>query len=128
MSDSSRFSGTFSTTGPFVLINYWRFDMPTIVLSRDLTTTDVGSHTWTMTFTQNSVSVTASFSATITSGTSQSVPTAVSVAPASGTFPDNATAGTTVTDATITMSDGSTFSGTFSAVDETGAAAPLSMM
>jgi len=99
--------------------------MSIIVLSRDLTPADDGMHTWTMSATQNGVTVTAVFMATIVAGQMQVIPTSMTLSPASGSFPDNTAAGTQVTVPSIVMSDGSVFAGTFAATDETGAAAPV---
>jgi hypothetical protein len=48
------------------------------------------------------------------------VPTAITLSPTSATTPDNAPAGTVLTTATVTMSDGSQFAGTLSSSDTTG--------
>jgi hypothetical protein len=47
-------------------------------------------------------------------------PTAITLSPASATTPDNAAAGTVLTAATVTMSDGSQFAGTLTSSDTSG--------
>ena len=47
-------------------------------------------------------------------------PTAITLSPTSATTPDNAAAGTVLTTATVTMSDGSQFTGTLTSSDTTG--------
>ena len=49
-----------------------------------------------------------------------STPTAITLSPASATTPDNAPAGTVLTTATVTMSDGSQFTGTLTSSDTSG--------
>jgi hypothetical protein len=51
---------------------------------------------------------------------SGAVPIAIALSPASATTPDNAPAGTVLTTATVTMSDGSQFAGTLTSSDTTG--------
>jgi large repetitive protein len=51
---------------------------------------------------------------------SPSTPTAITLSPASATTPDNVPAGTLLTTATVTMSDGSQFTGTLTSSDTTG--------
>jgi hypothetical protein len=48
------------------------------------------------------------------------VPTAITLSPASATTPDNSPAGTVLTTATVTMSDGSQFTGTLTSSDTSG--------
>jgi hypothetical protein len=47
-------------------------------------------------------------------------PTAITLSPVSATTPDNAAAGTVLSTATVTMSDGSQFAGTLSSSDSSG--------
>jgi hypothetical protein len=47
-------------------------------------------------------------------------PTAITLSPASATIPDNASAGTVLSTATVTMSDGSQFTGTLTSSDTSG--------
>ena len=129
MSNGSDFQGEFNSNGPLLLVHpQGALKMPNIVLSRDLTSADDGSHTWTMTFTQNGVSVSATFPVSIVSPPPVAVPVSVALSPSSATMDDTATAGTLVTNAEVAMSDGSTFSGSMSAVDENGNAAPVQIM
>ena len=128
MSDGSWFAGCFNSNGPLLLVQPPGDDeMASVVLSRDLTSADDGNHVWTLSFTQNGVSVSATVNVSITAPTA-AVPTAVTVSPDTVSLPDNATAGTMVTTPTITMSDGSVFAGTMSAVDEGGNSAPVNFM
>ena len=120
MSDGSRFSGTVViglTLSTFFHHPPLKWDpaMSSLVLSRTLTSADDGVFTWTVTATQNGASVSASLAVTISA--TPPVPTTISLNPAVVSLVDNAAAGTLVSTPTITMSDGSDFSGTVTIVD-----------
>lgn len=99
--------------------------MSTLVLSRDLTSADDGTGTWTVTATDadgQSASITIAF--TISAPTVQQAPM-FSGWPQSVALMDNATAGSMVAEGSITNNDGSAFSGNVVVVDQAGNTAPL---
>ena len=65
-----------------------------------------GPRQWTVTATQNGVTVSGSISVQV-----NATPTGVTFAPSTASLPDNAAAGTTVAVVSVSMSDGSTFAG-----------------
>jgi hypothetical protein len=111
MCNGSTFSGTLaaSPTGTVAISGN------NLVLARALTSADDGSHQWSVTATQNGVTVSGSIAVQVTAASPPPPPpspTAITLSPASVTIPDNAPAGTLLATAAVTMSDGSQFAGT----------------
>ena len=98
--------------------------MSSLVLSRALTSADDGSHQWTVTATQGGQSVQAVLAVSIVPAVLPH-PVSITLDPASVSLPDNSPAGMMLSTPTITMSDGSTFSGTVDVTDENGNPAPV---
>jgi propanediol utilization protein len=90
-----------------------------LVLARGLTSADDGSHQWSVSATQNGVTVSGAIRVQVNSSSPPPppppTPTGVTFAPTTASLPDNAAAGTTVAAVTVAMSDGSTFSGSLAA-------------
>jgi hypothetical protein len=108
MSDGSVFAGTLaeSPAGTVTISGN------NLVLARGLTPADDGSHQWSVSATQNGVTVSGAIRVQVTSSP---YPTAITIAPA--TIADNAPAGTLLATPAVTMSDGSQFSGTLTTSD-----------
>jgi hypothetical protein len=81
-----------------------------LVLARPLTPADDGSRQWTVTATQNGVTVSGSISAQV-----NATPTGVTFTPSTASLPDNAAAGTIVAVVSVSMSNGSAFAGALAA-------------
>jgi hypothetical protein len=127
MSDDSQFNGQITTNGPLKLEH--NIIMSSLVLSRALTSADDGTHTWTVTATQNGVSVSAALTVTIIPASSTDTPSGITLNPTNiAELPDTSPAGTMLTSVAIAMTEGTMFAGTVGVVDETGAAAPVTFM
>jgi hypothetical protein len=112
MSRRSGFSGRLTIRGNRKVMTMLTMAGNEVVLARDLTSADdTTGVTYTVTATQNGVSVTSAPATLMI--TSEVVPTAVMLSPDSVTLHDTAVAGAVVSSAAVTMSDGSTFAGTY---------------
>jgi hypothetical protein len=110
MSDGSQFVGTLEVEPE---------DMVTmagnnIVLARNLTSADGGTHTWTITATQDTAEMTLDAEIEIIP-----VPIAVNFDPDEATLPDNTVAGFHISEVSVDMSDGSDFEGSLRASPDT---------
>ena len=106
MSDGSTFAGTLvaSPAGTVAMSGN------TLVLARGLTPADDGSHQWKVAATQNGVTVSGTIQVQVTA-----TPSGLTFTPIAATLPDNAVAGAAVAAVSVTMSDGSPFSGSLAA-------------
>jgi predicted regulator of Ras-like GTPase activity (Roadblock/LC7/MglB family) len=106
MSDASAFSGalTASPAGTVTISGN------NLVLARGLTSADDGLHQWSVAATENGVTVLASIQVQVLP-----TPRGITFTPTAASLPDNAAAGTTVAAVSVSMSNGSTFSGTLAA-------------
>jgi hypothetical protein len=90
-----------------------------LVLARGLTSADDGSHQWSVSATQNGVTISGAIPVQVNASSPppppSPIPTGVTFAPTMASLPDNAAAGTTVAAVSVAMSDGSTFSGSLAA-------------
>jgi hypothetical protein len=103
MSDGSAFAGSLAAS-PSLAVT---ISGNKLVLARALTSADNGMQTWSAAATQNGVTVSGSIQVQV-----NAVPTSVSFTPSAPSLPDNAAAGTVVAAVSVSMSDGSTFTGT----------------
>ena len=106
MSDGSTFAGALAASPARTVTIPARM----LVLARALTSADDGPRQWTVTATQNGVTVSGSISVQV-----NATPTGVTFTPSTASLPDNAAAGTTVAVVSVSMSDGSTFTGALAA-------------
>ena len=97
-----------------------------VTLTRALTASDVGSHTCTAVFTENSGMVSAPLTFAVTAPPPPPVPTAISFSPASPSLTDNAAAGATIASFTVTTNPASTYNGTNSLSGDPLCTAPAS--
>jgi len=106
MSDGSAFAGSLaaSPSGAVTISGN------KLVLARALTSADNGMRTWSAAATQNGVTVSGSIQVQV-----NAVPTSVSFTPSAPSLPDNAAAGTVVAAVSVSMSDGSAFTGMLAA-------------
>ncbi|MBV8293492.1 MAG: hypothetical protein JOY55_17070 [Mycobacterium sp.] len=109
MSDGSAFAGTL-TTSPASVVT---MSGNNLVLTRGLTSADDGSQTWTVAATQNGVTVSGSIQVQVNAASP--TPTGVTFTPTVASLPDNAAAGTMVAAVSVSMSDGSAFTGNLAA-------------
>jgi hypothetical protein len=110
MSDGSAFTGSFAAT-PFGTV---AISGNKLVLARGLTSADDGSHRWTVTAAQNGVMVSSAIPVQVIVGRPPA-PTSITFTPSHASLPDSAATGATVAADTVSMSDGSVFSGTLAA-------------
>lgn len=106
MSDGSVFSGSFAASPAGTVA----MSGNQLVLSRALSPADDGAHQWIVSATQNGVTVSGIIQVQITA-----TPSAVTFTPTTASLPDNSAAGTTVAAVSVSMSNGSAFSGTLAA-------------
>ena len=106
MPDGSAFTGTLaaSPSGTVTISG------KNLVLARALTSADNGQYQWSAAATQNGVTVSGSIPVQV-----NAIPTGVSFTPSAASLADNAPAGTTVAAVSVSMSDGSAFTGTLAA-------------
>jgi hypothetical protein len=133
MSDGSAFAGTLGANpaGTVAISGSTR-----LVLARAVTSADDGSQQWGVSATQNGVTVSSSIAVQVihlsppppptpppappsapppAPPPAPPTPTGVTFAPTSASLPDNAAAGTTVAVVSVSMSDGSAFTGALAA-------------
>jgi hypothetical protein len=127
MSDGSSFAGTLgaSPAGTVAISGSMR-----LVLARALTSADDGLQQWTVSATQNGVTVSSSIAVHVIPlsppaapppppsappPSPQPTPTGVTFTPSAASLPDSAAVGTTVAGVSVSMSDGSAFTGTLAA-------------
>jgi hypothetical protein len=116
MSDGSAFAGSLaaSPTGTVTVSGN------NLVLARALTAADNGSHQWSVAATQNGVTVSGSIQVQVAAPSPPPpppYPTAITVTPANSKIADSAPAGALLATATVTMSDGSQFTGALTTSD-----------
>jgi hypothetical protein len=122
MSDGSAFAGSLAASPAGTVA----ISGNKLVLARGLTSADDGSHPWSVAAAQNGVTISGTIPVQVTAASPPPpppppppvlYPTAITVTPANSTIADSAPAGTLLATATVTMSDGSQFTGALTTSD-----------
>ncbi len=110
MSDGSVFAGP-PTINPGGMVGITGSNC---LLSRALTLSDDGSHSFSVSATQNGTSISATLQLNVTAAT-PAIPTSITLTPSTVSLPSTSPIGTAVCTTVIRMSDGSTFAGALGA-------------